>query len=153
MTVDVLQDRPGKDSHSEALSNFARVWSAMWRIEVVREADLRAGEPTQGITRDKAFDLNGIAVSRSRISGGVASAWHHHGARHLHGFLVSGRLRLEYGPDGTLAVDVSPGDFFHIPPRLVHRDVNPSRGDTSVVVNVLTGEGASVVNVDGPNPS
>ena len=125
----------------------------MLRIEVVRKADLHAGDSTQGITREKAFDLRGISVSRSRVPGGASSGWHHHGERHLYGFLISGRLRLEHGPDGTLAADVRPGDFFHIPPRLVHRDVNRSRDEESVVVNVLIGEGPNVVNVIGPDAS
>ena len=64
--------------------------------------------------------------------------------------MVSGRLRLEYGPGGTEAVEVTPGDFFHIPPHLVHRDLNPDKGRGLVVVNILVGEGPAVVNVEGP---
>ncbi|MGQ0797982.1 MAG: cupin domain-containing protein [Methanobacteriota archaeon] len=123
----------------------------MSRIEVVRHADLRAGDATQGITRDRAFDLRGIAVSQTRVPGAVASGWHHHDARRPFGYIVVGRLRLEYGPGGSRAADLGLGDFFHIPPRLVHRDVNPSPGEDAVVVNVLAGGGATVVNVDGPD--
>ncbi|HUI85727.1 MAG TPA: hypothetical protein VLY21_01060 [Nitrososphaerales archaeon] len=43
------------------------------------------------------------------------SAWHHHGERHPYGFLISGRMRLEFGPNGRDAVELSPGDF-SIPP-------------------------------------
>jgi len=80
----------------------------------------------------------------------VASGWHHHGARRLYGFLVSGRLRLEYGPRGTEDVELRSGDFFQIPPGLVHRDVNPDRERELVVVNTLVGKGTPVVNVPGP---
>jgi len=125
----------------------------MSRIEVVREAELHASDSTEGIRRQKAFDLKGIVVARSHVPRGVASGWHHHGERHLYGYLVAGRLRLEYGPGGTLVADVRRGDFFHIPLRLVHRDVNPSRDEEIVVVNVLAGEGATVINVSGPDPS
>ncbi|HKZ99541.1 MAG TPA: cupin domain-containing protein [Thermoplasmata archaeon] len=124
----------------------------MSRIEVVRGSDLGTGDSTEGIVRSRAFDLPGITMSRTRVPPGAASGWHHHRERHLFGFLVAGRLRLEYGADGSLVADVRPGDFFHIPPHLVHRDVNPSREDT-IVMNVLVGEGPNVVNVGGPAPS
>lgn len=68
----------------------------------------------------------------------------------MYGFLVAGRIRLEYGPKGTRAVEVGPGDFFHVPPRLVHRDVNPDKKHELLVVNVLVGRGDPVVNVEGP---
>lgn len=125
----------------------------MARIDVVREADLHAGDSTQGITRGRAFDAAGIAVSRTRVPGGVASGWHHHESRHLFGFVVAGRLLLEHGPGGSVVEDVGPGDFFHIAPRVVHRDVNPSADEDTIVVNILAGEGPTVVNVEGPEPS
>ncbi len=78
------------------------------------------------------------------------SGWHHHGTRHLYAFLEAGRMRLEYGPKGALAVEVKRGDFFHIPPYLVHRDVNPDEEHELVVVNTLVGRGDPVVNVEGP---
>ena len=63
---------------------------------------------------------------------------------------VSGRLRLEYGPNGTEAAAVSPGDFFHVPRGLVHRDVNPDPAHGVVVVSILVGSGVPVVNVESP---
>lgn len=92
-------------------------------------------------------------MARTQVPRGAASAWHHHGKRQLYGFLVAGRLQLEYGPGGTLVADVRRGDFFHIPPHLIHRDVNPSGEDDSIIVNVLAGPGPFVVNVDGPDPT
>ena len=89
-------------------------------------------------------------VGRSRISGGVVSAWHHHGTRHLYGFLVAGRIRFDFGPAGREFVELTIGDFFHIPPGLVHRDVNPDRREEAVVVHVTVGQGPTVVNVAGP---
>ncbi len=121
----------------------------MARIEVVHATDLTEGNSTRGIVRGKAFDSANLLVSRSRLEAGAVSDWHHHGARHLYGFLASGHLRLEYGPNGTKAADVRKGDFFHIPPRLVHRDVNPSQVHGVVVVSILLGRGQPVVNVEG----
>jgi len=122
----------------------------MARIEVARKAELRAGLSTPGILREKAFEAEGVLFSRSTVGGGVVSDWHHHGERHLYGFLISGHLRLEFGPKGREAVDVHPGDFFHIPPGLIHRDVNPNKQRKLLVANILLGKGPPVVNVKGP---
>src|SRR5580700_9285957 len=120
-------------------------------IKVVRKAELLAGQSTPGILREKAFEADGILVARSTVGGGVVSDWHHHGDRHLYGFLISGRLRLEFGSKGKETVELSPGDFFQIPPKLVHRDVNPSKRRELRVANILLGRGPPVVNVKGPD--
>ncbi len=124
----------------------------MKKIEVVRGSELKAGYPTPGIVREKAFESKHryVVVSRTRVAGGAMSGWHHHGTRHLYAFLEAGRMRLEYGPKGARAVEVKRGDFLHIPPYLVHRDVNPDEEDELVVVNILVGRGDPVVNVEGP---
>ncbi len=119
-------------------------------IEVVRKVDLTAGDTTQGIRRDKAFEGENVVMARSQIAVGTVSAWHYHGTRHLYGFLVSGRLRFDYGPMGKEAVELAPGDFFHIPSGLVHRDVNVGTDEEAVVVNLSVGNGPAVVNVPGP---
>jgi uncharacterized RmlC-like cupin family protein len=78
------------------------------------------------------------------------SDWHHHGTRHLYGFLEAGRMRLEYGVKGAGTVEVGHGDFFHVPPGLVHRDVNPDKEPELVIVNILVGKGEPVINVKSP---
>lgn len=105
---------------------------------------------TPGITRGKAFESVNVVFSQTRVEGGAVSGWHHHGARDLYAFVVTGRLRLEYGPGGGEGAVVGQGDFVHIPPGLVHRDVNPDAKQELVIVNLLVGEGDAVVNVDGP---
>ncbi len=122
----------------------------MQEIEVVRSRELKAGYLTQGIVRDKAFESHNVVVSRTRVASGAVSGWHHHGARHLYAFVVAGRLRLEYGLKGKEIVELKPGDFIHVPPRVVHRDLNPVEEQELVVVNILVGKGAPVVNVQGP---
>ncbi len=119
-------------------------------IEVVRANNLKEGHLTSGITRKTAFHDENTIVSQTHLAPSSVSGWHHHGTRHLYGYMVSGRLRLEYGPGGREAVEVPSGDFFLIPPRLVHRDVPPDEGHEFVVVNVLVGEGPAVVNVEAP---
>lgn len=47
-------------------------------------------------------------------------------------------MRLEFGPNGKDAVELSPGDF-SIPPGLIHRDVNVSKKREALLANVLLG--------------
>lgn len=119
----------------------------MVRIEVVRGAELKKGELTQGIVRNTAFEKEELLFARSRVAAGVRSGWHHHGARDVYGFLVSGRLRFDYTEDGKDSIEVEEGDFFHIPAGLVHRDVNPDQSHEAVVVNIFLGRGPPVINV------
>ena len=119
-------------------------------IQVVRKAELTPGASTPGITRHRAFDAPDAIVSQSRIGPGVTSDWHHHAARTLFGYLVSGELRFDYGPRGTLSVRFSAHDYFRIPAGLIHRDVNPRTDRAAIVVGVLVGVGPAVVNTTGP---
>jgi uncharacterized RmlC-like cupin family protein len=127
-----------------------RVRETVPDIEVVREADLRPGDPTPGISRSKAFEGSGVLVARTRVAPGVVSGWHHHGSRTVYGYLVSGRLRFDYGRGGKDSLEVRPGEHFRIYPRVIHRDVNPSPTEEVVIVNVFVGDGPSLINVAGP---
>ena len=119
-------------------------------IEVIHFGDSREGDSTQGIVRDRAFEKEDIVIGWSRVGRGVQSAWHHHGMRDVYGFVVSGRLRFDFGKAGKDSVEAATGDFFHIPVGLVYRDVNPDRQKEAVVVNVMFGKGPPVINVEGP---
>lgn len=123
----------------------------MSQVEVVRKNELSAGYVTPGVVRGKAFESDDVVFSQTRLSGGFISAWHHHGARHLYAYIVSGRLRLEYGQRGKQAVELDAGDFIHIAAGAVHRDVNPNKGQELTIVNILVGKGPPVINVDGPS--
>jgi len=119
-------------------------------IDIARSAELGAGYSTEGIIRKKAFESENIIFSQSQVLPGVVSGWHYHGTHHLYGYIVSGRLQLEYGIEGEKKADLDPGDFFHVPPNLVHRDVNPNRDRDLFVINILVGTGSAVINVDSP---
>ncbi|HEY6101665.1 MAG TPA: cupin domain-containing protein [bacterium] len=114
--------------------------------------DVLPGAPgSPGITRHMAFQGEGFLVVRSRADPGVLSGWHHHGDHDVYGYMVSGVARFEGGPGGRDAVSVGPGDFFYVPARTVHRDVNPSATEGQEVILFLRGGGPMVVNVDGPD--
>jgi quercetin dioxygenase-like cupin family protein len=122
----------------------------MPRIDIVRSGKLGAGYSTQGIIRKKAFESENAIVSQSQVAPGVVSGWHHHGTHNLYGYIVSGRLQLEYVLEGRETADLNPGDFFHVPPGLTHRDINPNKEQGLLVINILVGTGPAVVNVDSP---
>ena len=58
-------------------------------------------------------------------------------------------MRLEFGPGGRSAVEAGPGDFVHVPARVVHRESNPGTVVSRAVI-ARAGTGVPTVNVDGP---
>jgi uncharacterized RmlC-like cupin family protein len=120
------------------------------------ELSLDDAYQTDGIARSVLFsseelheDLD-FHMVRSDVEGGEISDWHHHGDNHLFAYLISGDSIIEYGPDGYQQVTVEPGGAIHVPPRVVHRDVNPSEDVPQQAIAVIVGTGPSTVNVDGP---
>ena len=121
------------------------------RVSAVSADGLSAGAATPGVVREVAFDTARATLMRARAEGNAATGWHHHGDRDVHGYVVRGRARFEFGPGGSESTEVEEGGFFHVPAGLVHRDVNPSDEPQEIVLAVV-GEGPLVVNVDGPTP-
>lgn len=122
----------------------------MSKIVAMRSHDLPEAPATPGIKRYLAFQAKDHLVIRSHADPGAVSAWHHHGDYHVYGLIISGSERFEFGPRGKDAITVGQGDFFHIPPHTVHRDVNPSPGESQEAVLFLRGTGPVVVNVESP---
>ncbi len=121
-------------------------------IEVVRSPDLKPGAVSPGLERGLAFDGGPVQVGRTRLLPGTVGDWHHHGRRTLYGVVMAGRLRFDYGPRGGSVVTVEVGDYFRIPPGVVHRDVNPDPSASAVLVSFSVGDGPTVVPVSGPDP-
>jgi quercetin dioxygenase-like cupin family protein len=122
----------------------------MAKITSLRPDALEEGPGSPGITRRLAFRGNGLQVIRSLVEPGTVSGWHHHGEYAVYGYVVSGNVRLDSGAGGKEATPVGPGDFFHVPPHTVHRDVNPSETHPQDVILFLVGSGPTVVNLEGP---
>lgn len=121
----------------------------MTEVRVIRGDDLRAADPTPGMVRAAAVVSGSLWSGLVHTDPGMVSGWHHHGTHETSLFVVRGRMRLEYGTDGTAAVDAGAGDFLHVPPYAVHRESNPG-GERSTAVIARAGSGAVTVNVDGP---
>ncbi|MER7073216.1 cupin domain-containing protein [Terrabacter sp. NPDC000476] len=115
---------------------------------VSRDA-LEPADPTPGMSRQVALSTGAMWSGTVDTEAGAVSGWHHHGDHDTTLYVVSGRMRLESGPDGRHVVEAGPGDFLRVPAGAVHRESNPG-GETSRAVIVRCGSGTPTVNVDGP---
>jgi len=101
------------------------------------------------MVRQEAFATDLMWSGIARTDPGMVSGWHHHGEYETTIYVLSGALRMEFGPDGSDTVEAGPGDFVYVPKGVVHRERNSSR-EPSELVLVRAGRGESTVNVDGP---
>jgi mannose-6-phosphate isomerase-like protein (cupin superfamily) len=122
------------------------------RVRAVAPDGLTETDATEGIVRELAFATDRVRLVRARVAGGIASGWHHHGDREVLGYVLKGRARFDFGPGGRDSTEVEEGGFFHVPLRVVHRDVNPLDEPQELILS-FAGEGPLVVNLDGPEPA
>ena len=115
----------------------------------ISPADRVEGDPTPGMVRERAIDVEGMWAGLARTEAHMASGWHHHGDHDTAIYVVSGGLRMEFGPGGNDVLEAGPGDFVHVPKGAVHRESNPTGGESHIVV-VRAGDGPPTINVDGP---
>lgn len=111
--------------------------------------ELVDADPTPGMRRRQAFAVDGLWAGLVHTDPGASSGWHHHGAHETSLYVVAGRMRLSFGPDGTDEVEAGPGEFLHVPAFTVHREANPG-DEVSTAVIARAGRGVPTVNVDGP---
>ncbi|HWB89298.1 MAG TPA: cupin domain-containing protein [Acidimicrobiia bacterium] len=108
-----------------------------------------AVDATSGMVRETVADVPGLWVGYVRTEPAKPSGWHHHGTHETYFFVESGSIRMEFGPGGDQSVEARPGDFVHVPPGLIHREVNSSSQPGTLIL-FRVGEGDVVVNVEGP---
>jgi uncharacterized RmlC-like cupin family protein len=118
-------------------------------ILVVTPGDRTAGPSTPGMDRQQAVATNTMWSGFVRTEAGMTSGWHHHGEYETVIYVLSGLLRMEFGPGGSNTVEASPGDFVLVPNGVVHRESNLSAEPGDLIV-VRAGRGESTINVDGP---
>jgi uncharacterized RmlC-like cupin family protein len=114
--------------------------------------ELDPADPTPGMSRAVALQTEGMWSGTVDTEAGAVSGWHHHGDHETTLYIVSGRMRLESGPDGGHVVEAGPGDFLHVPAGAVHRESNPGDARSRAVI-VRCGSGTPTVNVEGPAPA
>lgn len=121
----------------------------MGSVEVVTSEELNEAPGTPGVVREVAFETDNNMVVQARVAGGTATEWHHYCDRHVYAYLLKGTAIIESGPGGRDRHESEAGDFVHIPPRTIHRDINPTDEEQIVIINFV-GSGPLVENVDGP---
>jgi len=119
------------------------------QIRVVTPGDRTAGPFTPGMDRQQAVATENMWSGCVRTEAGMQSGWHHHGEYETTIYVVTGALRMEFGPGGSTTVAAGPGDFVYVPKGEVHRESNPSADPADLIV-VRAGRGESTINVDGP---
>jgi uncharacterized RmlC-like cupin family protein len=118
-------------------------------IRKISAGDRVEGQYTPGMLREQAVATEGMWSGLVRTEAGMSSGWHHHGDYETTIFVVSGELKMESGPGGSVGVTAGTGDFVYVPPHTVHRESNPGATESHLVV-VRSGRGEAVINVDGP---
>jgi uncharacterized RmlC-like cupin family protein len=118
---------------------------------VVRRAERRpaSGLPI-GSAGEEAFADAGGWVGYLSLEPGATSGWHHHGEWDSYACVQRGRLRWEFGSDGTDAIEVGPGDTGRMPAHMVHRDVSAGTEALEMIL-FRAGTGPLTTNVDGPD--
>jgi uncharacterized RmlC-like cupin family protein len=101
--------------------------------------------------RSEAIATVGVWAGVVTTDPGAFSGWHHHGAHESVIYVATGALRMESGRRGEDVIDAQPGDFVYVPPNSIHREGNTTDVVATLIVT-RSGEGPSVVNVDGPQP-
>jgi uncharacterized RmlC-like cupin family protein len=119
------------------------------QILVVTPGDRKAGPSTPGMDRQQAVATDSMWSGYVRTEPGMVSGWHHHGEYESVIYVLSGLLRMEFGPGGSNTVEAGPGDFVLVPNGVVHRESNLSAEPGDLIV-VRAGRGESTINVDGP---
>ncbi|MDT5035238.1 MAG: hypothetical protein QOE03_423 [Micromonosporaceae bacterium] len=119
-------------------------------IEMISPDGLVESDPTPGMRREQAIAVPGLWSGLVHTEPGATSGWHHHGEHETSLYVVSGAMRLEFGPGGRSVVDAGPGDFVHVPAHVVHRESNPTEQRATAVI-ARAGVGVSTVNVDEPD--
>jgi len=119
-------------------------------IRVISTDALVDADPTPGMHRRRAVDVPGLWSGLVHTDPESTSGWHHHGDHETSLYVVSGAMRLEFGPGGRSVVDAGTGDFVHVPAQAVHRESNPTDRPATAII-ARAGIGVPTVNVDAPD--
>ena len=103
------------------------------------------------IVRQELLTSEGSRAESVHTAPGTASPWHHHGDYDTYIYGVDGQIRVEYGPGGKQAVEVTSDSMGFVPKHVVHREVTSGEHGGHVFL-VRVGTGQPVFNVEGPDP-
>lgn len=81
------------------------------------------------------------------VQPGSKTGIHHHGEQETIAYVLSGTCEVRWGEHGEEAAQAGPGDFIHVPPFLLHMEINPSRSEPFRWVVVRSTATPIVVNL------
>lgn len=120
-------------------------------VRKLGDDQLQEAQGTPGLRRRVAFDADGHWFGHVEASPQTMSGWHHHGDNVTLGYVLKGKVTLEFGPGGREQVEVSEGEYFEVPKHLVHREGNMSTEAGEIILGRF-GKGPVVFPVDAPDP-
>jgi uncharacterized RmlC-like cupin family protein len=118
-------------------------------IRVLTDDELEDAAGTPGIRRRSAFVDEGHWFGHVEAEPATMSGWHHHGDMVTLAYVLTGRIRFEFGPGGARRVEAAAGDYVLVPARTIHREGNTTDTPGELVL-VRIGEGEPVFAVGGP---
>ena len=74
------------------------------QILVVTPGDRKAGPSTPGMERQQAVATDNMWSGLVRTEAGMMSGWHHHGEYETVIYVLTGLLKMEFGPSGSNTV-------------------------------------------------
>jgi len=120
-------------------------------IGYVKSGETTEGPITPGQSRRTAFVAGTLCMGECHVTAlGAPSQWRHHAEYDSVMYMLSGRIRVDYGANGEKSFEIGKGDYAFFPRRAIHRCQILEGGDDVHYVFVRVGEGETVVNVDGP---
>lgn len=118
-------------------------------IRVVRGGDLVAGKDRDGISRRSGQAEEEVSLAMATLEAGRMSGWHHHGDHTSCVYVLQGRLHIDWGAGGRECVDLAAGDFYVVPPHLVHREGNSGADELRLAAFYL---GTGPLSTDAESP-
>ena len=124
-------------------------WVQMDVVKRICAEDLAEAIGLRGVRGWPAVAYAGFWAGIVTTDPDWASAWHHHCDQHKVIYLLEGRMTIEWGTGVGQSIQATAGEFLHVPPNTVHREVNPDPSAIRAVV-IRVGEGDAAVEVPAP---
>jgi hypothetical protein len=77
-------------------------------VLLVTPAERKPGPATPGMDRQQAFATDGTWSGFVRTEPDMVSGWHHHGVYETVIYILTGALKMEFGPNGSSTVERAP---------------------------------------------
>ncbi|MBI4328391.1 MAG: cupin domain-containing protein [Chloroflexi bacterium] len=125
-------------------------------LQVVRASELTLDPgQTPGMNRyagiaAQTVGAQNLWVGFVTLAPSVRSGAHHHGDAESGIYMIKGHARFRFGALLDRSIEAGPGDFVHVPPRIIHQEINLSGSDGIEMIVVRDHQENVVVNLDLP---